>query len=69
MLHSRAQTTPLFRTSLRDWQANFKAKQGDSAERVETPPTLITPSGQPRVKRLAARKKRKMRQASSNNQR
>ena len=58
MSQSRAQTTPLFRTSLRDWQAAFKAKQAE-----EAPPTPVAEVAPTRVKRLAARKKKKMRDA------
>ena len=57
MSQSRSVTTPLFRTSLRDWQAQFKAKQADAA------PVPHDPTAPPRVKRLAARKKKKMRDA------
>ena len=57
MSQSQPQTTPLFRTSLRDWQADFKAKQ------AEAPPAPLDPAAPPRVKRLAARKKKKMRDA------
>ena len=57
MSQSRSLTTPLFRTSLRDWQAQFKAKQ------AEATPAPADPAAPPRVKRLAARKKKKMREA------
>ena len=57
MSESRSLTVPLFRTSLRDWQAEFKAKQAESA------PAPVDPAAPPRVKRLAARKKKKMRDA------
>jgi hypothetical protein len=64
MLQSRPQTTSsLFRTSLRDWQANWKARQAEQASR---PPEQAAEQraagaepGQPRVKRLIAHKKRK----------
>ncbi len=61
MSQSRTQTTPLFRTSLRDWQASFKAKQAESAAPAAAPADTTAP---PRVKRLAARKKKKMRDAA-----
>jgi len=53
----------LFRTSLRDWQANWKARQAEQASRpperaAEQPPAGAEPA-QPRVKRLIAHKKRK----------
>ena len=58
MSQSRSLTTPLFRSSLRDWQAQFKAKQAEAA------PAPADPTAPPpRVKRLAARKKKKMRDA------
>ena len=57
MSQSRSLTTPLFRTSLRDWQSEFKAKQAEAA------PAPADPTAPPRVKRLAARKKKKMRDA------
>jgi hypothetical protein len=59
MSQSRSVTTPLFRTSLRDWQAAFKAKQAETAP----PAVLLDTTSPPRVKRLAARKKKKMRDA------
>ena len=61
MSQSRSQTTPLFRTSLRDWQATFKAKQAETAAPAAAPADATAPP--PRVKRLAARKKKKMRDA------
>jgi hypothetical protein len=57
MSQPRSLTSPLFRTSLRDWQAEFKAKQAEAA------PAPVDPTAPPRVKRLAARKKKKMRDA------
>lgn len=59
MPQSRSVTTPLFRTSLRDWQAAFKAKQAEAAPT----PAKLEATAPPRVKRLAARKKKKMRDA------
>jgi hypothetical protein len=55
MMQSQPQTTSLFRTSLRDWQARFKARQEGQAA-PEQPPA--------REKKLVARKRRKMRQSS-----
>ena len=56
MAQSLPHTTQLFRTSLRDWQASYKAQQAETA----TPAATTAPT---RVKRLAARKK-KMRNAA-----
>ncbi|MFO0930190.1 MAG: hypothetical protein U0736_24720 [Gemmataceae bacterium] len=57
-------TPALFRTSLRDWQASWKARQ--AAQGVDAPPPapLTTPAGQPRVKKLVAYKARRMRKAT-----
>ena len=58
MSQSLPHTTQLFRTSLRDWQASYKA------QRAETAAPAATTTAPPRVKRLAARKKKKMRDAA-----
>jgi hypothetical protein len=54
MTQSRSKTTPLFQTSLRDWQANWKARQAARAEEA-----LPAPSAPTRVKKFIAYKKRK----------
>ncbi|MFO0844652.1 MAG: hypothetical protein U0797_20025 [Gemmataceae bacterium] len=58
MMQPQPQTTSLFRTSLRDWQARFKARQAaqDVPDAAPEQPT--------REKRLVARKRRKMKQSA-----
>jgi len=70
MSQSQPQTTPVFRTSLRDWQARFKARQAarssaESADEVGQADRPATPSGPTRVKKLVAYKRRKMMQAAA----
>jgi hypothetical protein len=65
MSEQRPQSTQLFRTSLRNWQANYRARQAET-----TPEGSITPipatNGPARVKRLTPYKKRRLqRQAAS----
>lgn len=64
MSQTQTPTPALFRTSLRDWQANWKARQAAQGGEAEPPPPLTTPSGQPRVKKLVAYKARRMRKAA-----
>lgn len=72
MLHSQPQNTSIFRTSLRDWQASWKARQAaqasPSTDEAPAPAqaTVTVTAGEqakPRVKRLVAYKRRKLRQA------
>jgi hypothetical protein len=60
MTQSQPQTTSLFRNSLRDWQARWKAMRAS-----EQPTPTAAESNPPRVKRLVAHKRRKMRLAVS----
>lgn len=58
---SQPQTkTPLFRTSLRDWQANWKARQASQPAAAAATPA----EGAPRVKKFIAYKRRKQKQAA-----
>jgi hypothetical protein len=61
MLQNQPRTTSLFRTSLRSWQARYKAQQ-------QVQPTELTastgtdgaaPAARPRVKRLVARRRKR----------
>jgi len=68
MSQTQPQTTSLFRTSLRDWQANWKARQAaQSTEPVEQrpAPAPAAPGSKPRVKRLVAHKLRKQRRQAA----
>jgi len=75
MSQTRTTTTSLFRTSLRDWQANYKARQATQPSEPEPAPapaaapaaddSAPAPAAPTRVKRLVARKRRKMKQAAS----
>jgi hypothetical protein len=61
MLQNQPRTTSLFRMSLRTWQANYKARQqvqatADEPAEASAPPAQAS---KPRVKRLAARKRRR----------
>ncbi len=62
MLQNQPTTTSLFRTSLRTWQANYKARQQLQAEAppvaAEVAANAPVPSPRPRVKRLVARRRR-----------
>jgi hypothetical protein len=62
MLQNQPQTTSLFRTSLRTWQANYKARQQLLADpcpaEAEVAANAPVPSPRPRVKRLVARRRR-----------
>jgi hypothetical protein len=59
---SQPQSTPLFRTSLRSWQASYKASQAQAeAAPAEGQPAAVTPT---RVKRLAPHRRRAQRQAA-----
>jgi hypothetical protein len=60
MLQNQPRTTSLFRTSLRSWQANYKAQQGQPAEPASTETTVEpAPAARPRVKRLVARRRKR----------
>jgi hypothetical protein len=63
MSQSQPQTTSLFRTSLRDWQASWKARQAaQSTDAEQQPaPAPAAPGSKTRVKRLVAHKLRKQR--------
>ena len=58
MPQTRSMTTPLFQTSLRDWQANWKARQASQSADAPAAPT--------RVKKFIAYKKRKQRLIEAN---
>lgn len=62
MSQTQPTATSLFRTSLRDWQADWKARQASQAPEPEAAPEPTAPT---RVKRLVAYKARRMRRASS----
>lgn len=63
MLQSQPQSTQLFRTSLRDWQANWKARQASRTEDSTAAPGETVPT---RVKRLVAHKRRKQKRLAEN---
>jgi hypothetical protein len=69
MSQTQPQTTSLFRTSLRDWQANWKARQAaqspDTAEQRPAPAAPAAPGSKTRVKRLVAHKLRKQRRQAA----
>ena len=56
LTQTRSMTTPLFQTSLRDWQANWKARQASQNE-AQASPT--------RVKKFIAYKRRKLKQSEA----
>lgn len=60
MTQSRSKTTPLFQTSLRDWQASWKARQAATQE-GETP-AVAAPA---RDKKFIAYKRRKQKQLAA----
>jgi hypothetical protein len=65
MSEQRPPSTSLFRTSLRSWQASYKARQAQ-AEPTATEQPAPSPAAPPvRVKRLAPHKRRAMRKAAS----
>ena len=57
---SEPQSTALFRTSLRSWQASYKARQAETEPAPAEQPAAAPPT---RVKRLAPHKRRAQRQA------
>jgi len=65
MLQNQTHTTSLFRTSLRSWQASYKAQQ--EAQPTPAAEAAATPvqSGKPRVKRLVARRRKRAMAAQS----
>jgi hypothetical protein len=68
MSDQRPQSTSLFRTSLRSWQANYKARQAQAESSTEqAAPEQAAPeqAPAPRVKRLAPHKRRAQRQAAA----
>ncbi len=59
MLQNQPRTTSLFRTSLRSWQANYKAQQqAQTASLPDTTEPAAEPA-RPRVKRLVARRRKR----------
>jgi hypothetical protein len=58
---SEPQSTSLFRTSLRSWQASYKAQQANTNSASAEEPAATPPT---RVKRLAPHKRRAQRQAA-----
>jgi hypothetical protein len=57
MSQQTPQNTSLFRTSLRSWQANYRARRAENAEAGEVPAAPATPQ---RVKKLTPYKRRKL---------
>jgi hypothetical protein len=65
MSEQRPQSTTLFRTSLRNWQANYRAKQAETSPEGSIPVASLT-NGPTRVKKLTPYKKRRLqRQAAA----
>ncbi len=65
MSEQRPQSTSLFRTSLKNWQANYRARQAETSPQGSIPP-LSEANGPVRVKRLTPYKKRRLqRQAAA----
>jgi hypothetical protein len=63
MSEQRTQSTQLFRTSLRSWQANYRARQAETSPPAEQAVATAAPT---RVKKLTPYKKRRaMRQAAA----
>ena len=61
MLQNQPRTTSLFRTSLRSWQANYKAQQQIVAVAPAAPaPEAVAAPAKPRVKRLVARRRKRV---------
>jgi hypothetical protein len=67
MSEQRPQSAPLFRTSLRSWQANYKARQAQVEPSEPEQPAATPPPAPMRVKRLAPHKRRAMRKAANRN--
>jgi hypothetical protein len=56
----------MFRTSLRDWQARWKARQANAQNQPpQTQPAVHAEPEQPRVKRLVAHKRRKQKRLAA----
>jgi len=69
MSEQRPQSTSLFRTSLRNWQANYRARQAEAAPEgnVAAPLPAVT-NGPTRVKKLTPYKKRRLQRQASGRQ-
>jgi len=66
MSEQRPQSTSLFRTSLKNWQANYRARQAETSSQASIPPCSAESNGPVRVKRLTPYKKRRLqRQAAA----
>jgi hypothetical protein len=59
MAEQRPQSTSLFRTSLKNWQANYRAKQAELFPEGAAAPSALA-SGPTRVKKLTPYKKRRL---------
>jgi len=69
MSEQRPQSTSLFRTSLRNWQASYRARQAEAAPQGEggDTPSPVT-NGPARVKKLTPYKKRRLQRQAAGRQ-
>jgi hypothetical protein len=67
MSEQRPQPTTLFRTSLRNWQANYRAKQAEGSPQGAVAPSAVT-GGPVRVKKLTPYKKRRLQRQAAGRQ-
>jgi hypothetical protein len=67
MSEQRPQSTSLFRTSLRNWQANYRARQAEAAPQGSITASSLT-NGPTRVKKLTPYKKRRLQRQAATRQ-